>query len=389
MLQSLEDKLKLAFGDPEGWCGISGSNAGAVLECPARLAFPQARETGSFAARGTELHEYARQVVLHPNKREELLLAIDDEKIRATAEGMDVQAALEGVTSPHCEPAYVLNVKDRTARLIGTNIHRQYAKHSKLTRYDIPMSMDVVGFVEGCVPCEIDYKSGRNVGKPEEHWQRRVCTAALMFHHETDTAYGRVAYIWEDGSIHHDGHEFTVLDAWGYCAQLVTAIDAVWEARLKFVSGISPDVSASDEACSYCPALVYCPYWTNLARSMLGQLVEAEKGPGITALSLEDMGRIWDLAKKAIKISEKVVEAGKLIATSTPLPIGVDKEVKAKWLPGKKYFDAARARGEIVKLAAKAGMTEEATEEILNSLNGIGKSYAEFRTSKRILPVVG
>ncbi len=358
---------------------MSSSNAGAVILCPPRAILPQVREAaGERADRGTCLHEFARVVAVQPERRAEALAAVPEE-YRHTAQGMNVALALDGLMVLGCEMAYALNVETKTTRFIGENIGRNYGATSK---YEVPFTVDVEAVVDGeGTPVELDYKSGQSIGPVAEHWQRRVCSTGLMLFHGASTAISRVAYIWDDGSIHPDGHEFNAFEAEDFCDEMKKAIDAVHAAEAQLYGGEMPTVHPSDDACKYCPALTSCPAHTNFAKAMLGKLQAIEKGPELSALSPEDMLEAWEIAKKAEKISEAVLKSLKAIAAETPF--GDDKyEVRPKMKGGKSFFDAGKARGKIVTLLGRLGASEEEIEKELADLNGKGSDYPEFRKCK-------
>lgn len=361
----------------------SASNIHRLIGCPTSFALPQVRESGEYAERGNILHEFCRTVGANPECRAQALLDIEDEKIRATAAGIDLEAALDGIMVVARERAFVLNVKTQKVRIVGDNIHRKYGP---LEKYEVPATQDVTGFVTGTVPCELDWKSGQSIGKIADHWQRRVNAVVLMLHYETPTAISRVGYIWEDGSIHSDGHEFSSLDIDDFCNEIVAAWDAADAAVALLATGVMPPLGPSEDNCKYCPAFSSCPFQTNFAKAMLGELQAVEKGPDLTALTPEQWGRAWGMMKQAMKIGEKLEKAGKLAATSAPLIDG-DYEIKPKWEAGRMSFDASKARGEIVKLLQAAGADDEAIAEKLKSLHVQGASFAKFPRTRRAMPV--
>lgn len=386
------------FGDPEEWCGISASNAGATQECPARLAFPQIHESGEAAERGNALHEFARRVTKNPATRDSALGEVPEDW-RHTAAGMDVASALYGMTIEGCELAYALNVKTRKVRFIGENIHRYYNEEllkqgkPKLSRYEIPMSMDVVGkfsdAVNADIPCETDYKSGRSIGDPAEHWQRRLCASTLIFHYDASEAISRVAYIWDNGDIKLDGAPFTLFDAEDFCDEMVKTIDAVWQARLLVANGIMPTVSPSDTACNYCSAINSCPYYLNFARAMAGRMDEIN-GLELTALTGPELLKVWEDVKRAGKVVEAMVgDGGRLKALAKTNPFGDDQyEVAPKAQKGRSSFSATNARGELVKAWGKLGYTDEQIQAELAKLNVQGPEIQVFTKRKRQLPLV-
>lgn len=379
------------FGDPDAWCGVSGSSAGATIECPTRLALPQSRTTSDQADRGTELHAFARICTVNPDGRAQALLDMP-EKWRHTAAGMNIAAALEGLRVVGTETAYALDVQKRTVRFIGNNIERKYNEtlvaggQAPIGRYEIPFSMDVEAFYND-IPVELDYKSGQSIGDVEEHWQRRVCAAGLMFFYDTPTAISRVAYIRDDGTIIPDGTEFSVMDAEEFCDQLVKAIDAVWEARLLFANGIMPTVYPSDGACAYCPVMESCPYYTNFAKSMVGRLQAIEAGPELSTLTSDEKAKIFAELKIAEKIVEQQLGALRKLAAIEPIPAlgDEDKEYRATQR-SRSSFDGAAARGMIATLLRRDNKTDDEIADVLKKLDK-STSYTEVRKVKRILPV--
>lgn len=370
------------------WTGISGSGAGDVAACPARAAFPQCRTSGDYADRGIALHKFAQMVTLYPKRRDEFLADVPEEW-RHTAAGMDVAAALDGVLVQACEISYAVNVKDRTARLIGTNIDRAYEAHlaacgeAPLGLYEIPMTLDVEGIVDinrESVPIEIDYKSGQSVGAVEDHFQRKMSSAALMFYYGASETISRVAYIWDDGTIHQEGHEFTLIDAWDTCDVMVEAIDRVLAARAKLARGESLTVYPDREKqCKYCDAFTVCPYWSNLLWSANVGLDEVGK-----AVSAEQKGKALDYVKDVLKVAKVLEDQLKEHAAREPLPVDDVYEYVASSKAGKSYFDQAGARGLLATLLLQSGLSDEAVFAKLATLNKTGKSYPEVRKRKKL-----
>lgn len=368
------------------WTGTSASSAGADSECPTRRVLPQVRESGEYAERGNELHEFARVVTVNPSARDEALAAVP-EQWRHTAEGMNVANALDGLTVVGCEMAYVLNVQTQQVRFVGQNIGREYAAElarqglPPLSKYDVPFTIDVEARY-GDVPVELDYKSGQSIGDPAEHWQRRVCAMGLMLFHNTASAISRVAYIDDDGTITPDGCEFSALEIDDWCATLMRTADAVEAAKKLLASGVMPTVYPSDSACKYCPAMTSCPYYTNFAKAMLGKLQAVERGPELSELTPVELGQVWEMVKMAEKLTESILGGLKRVAAETPLPIGNKYEVRPQ-TKSKKFFNDSAARGLIVTLLGQAGRSDDEIKAQLNQLHG-KTTYSEFRKLKVI-----
>jgi hypothetical protein len=387
--------LMKMFGDLESWCGISASCAGAVIGCPARLALPQVKTSGSFADRGNVIHEFARVVRKNPDARGQALLEIDDDDIRRTCDNLNVDDALVGIEDCQYELAYALDAKNRTVRFIGENIHRKYnevlvARGEKpLGRYEIPVTMDVVGWQQVNdvrVPTELDWKSGRYEEDPEAHWQRRICSTTLMIVHGTPTAISRIGYIWDDGSVHPDGHEFSCMDIDDFCDELVKGIDAVWEARALLANGIMPTLHPSDKNCQYCPAMDSCPYYLNFAKAMAGRMEEI-KNLTLSTLTGDELVKVWEEAKLAAKLAEEIIEKRLKVLAREGKIIGAKHEVTPKYQPGKMRFDDSKARGLIVTLMGRMGASEEDIQAEIKKLSTKGPDYAVITKRKRQLPM--
>lgn len=375
-----------------GWLGITGSAAYDVVACPPRVALPRCKEAaGERAERGNELHLFCQRVSEDPTNRpkwEELV----SEEYRHTAKGINLDAALEGIEVLGCEVAFVLNVKDRTCRMIGRNIDRQYEKYAELGKYDIPFTVDVLGrSTDLGTPVELDYKSGQSIGEVEEHGQRKISSTGLMLHYGTDEAISRVAYIWESGEIKHDGHEFSVLDADEVCETMVAAIDAACRVIEQLKNRETPTVFPDrDKQCKYCDAFHYCPYWNNLAHSATNgapegwpSLEQIEKG-----LSAEELGRTFNRVKDVLKVLLELEDKLKeRVKKGEDLPIDAKWEFRGEERNGKEYFDASAARGLLVTLLGRSGLSDEEITAEMAKLTKTGKPYIEVKRRKR-LPVV-
>jgi len=385
--QQPEDGEFLA--DLDGYTGASASGVGPMIGCPPRMALPQSRSTGEYAIRGNIIHNFCRLIGFNPDNREAALAEIEDEKIRTTCRGIDLAEVFRGIDIVAFERAYILNVKERTVRLAGDNIERQYNKAlvskglEPLGKYDVPATIDFVG-MRGDVPIETDYKSGQSIGDPEVHWQRRVCAVALMIHYGTATAESRVAYVKEDGEILLDGCEFSCMDIDDFCDQVVEAIDKVVEAKRMLAARRMPTVTPSDDNCKYCNALLNCPHWTNMAKAMGGTLTAVETGPDLRTLTPEDFGVLWVKMKHYRVILDNIETVGKILAETSPLIVDNEWEIKPVWQSGRSFFNDSAARGTITQLMLAQGASQEEVDAKLRSLVGKGKDFAKYPKTRRL-----
>lgn len=365
------------------WSGTTGSAAGDIAACPARAALPQCKTTGEAADRGNELHKFAEMTTLFPERREQLVNDVSEEW-RETARNMDLanaHAELEGVRRL-CEVSYVVNVKERTAIFLGTNVNREYEKFGPLGRYDIPLTIDLEDTVLGGTPCEQDYKSGRYLGEPSEQFQRKLSAAALMFFHGASEAVSRVCYIWEDGTTKLDGCEFTLIDAWETCDVMVKAIDRVHAAKEQIKAGTTPTVYPDpDRQCKYCGAFSVCPYWSNLLKGASDKLSLA---PDFEVVSAQVKGEWMDYVKRVLKVASALEESLKEHAKREVLPVDDTYEYASSWKNGRSYFDNAAARGLLVTLLARDGLSQEEIDQRLAAFQKKGGKVEEVRKRRRL-----
>ncbi len=379
----------------ERWhVNTSGSQAGTHFGCPpSGGAFPRAHTTSTAAERGNEIHEYCRAMSVMQGRDwseegyeeyRKTTLARVPEEYRNTCAGLKFGEVLDGLTVIGAEHSFAVNVKERTARFIGIDIHRDYAGaleragQSPLQAYEIPLSIDIVARASTGTIVELDWKSGRHLGDPAANWQRRLSSIALMFFYGEEEAISRVAYIWDDGRVQHDGCDFTYLDAVEFCAQAVDGLDRVRAAMVQVLGGTIPTVYPSDDGCKYCSSFAYCPYWTTFAKNMAGIIDGLPTVDDLETIDLDALAAVLETVKKAEKIFEVLGTGLKAIASETPIPLGPDHEYR-KGESSRTSFDQALARGLLVRL----GATEEQLADLYRK-----NTFDEFRRRKRILPLL-
>jgi len=258
------------------------------------------------------------------------------------------------------EMAFALNVQDRTARLLGKDLDRDYGQ---LEPHEVPLTIDVVAKLEDSTPVEIDWKSGRSIGELDAHWQRRLSAAALMFYFDSVSAVSRVGYIREDGRVDPDHTEFNYIDACNFCDTVLEAMKRVEEAKKLIADRRLPTVHPSESNCNYCPAATYCPYQTETIRASVGQVAWLENG--VELLDPSQRGQAWTIAKRMAKVSEDVIAKLKKMADLEPIALE-DGKVVAPGEIEKSGFDAGAARGLLLRL----GATEDQ----------MAKLYRKYRT---------
>lgn len=364
------------------WTGITGSSAFDVAACPARAVLPVCRlPEGEAASRGTELHIFAQKLTEDPANRDKWLAEVSEE-YRHTAEALDLNEAQAGLYNIQCEVTFVLNVETQTCYRLGVGVDRKYEERARqcgnpLGKYEIPFTVDVLGVTKDGVPVELDYKSGRHIGDIQDHGQRRVCAAGLMFYYGVDTVLSRVAYIWDNGKVQPEGHEFSVFDAMETCEFLKKAIDEVEKVAKLFDEGGIPNVFPDREKqCKYCACFDACPYWTGLVKGALGKTID-------TPVTDQEQAQLYDNLKDLEKAVSETLDRIKERIYKSALPLDDKYEFSAKDQAGRKSFDAGLARGLITTLLQQQGLDEVSIGKKLESLNRQGAPITVIRKRKR------
>lgn len=337
----------------------SASATDRTLACPAWLALPKVeRPAAAVADRGHQAHGFIRNVL----------------------EGMAPAAALERVAQEHrrlcvlldwralggdlveieCESAYVIDVRARTARLLGFNVGRAYAKAAggKLGPWEVPGSLDIAGrhrerprtFVV------IDTKTGfKDVTPAERNGQGLFFAAAILLSRDdVDEVEFRIARVKTTGDVwDRDRFTFTRLDVDLFLDELEAAIVRSRDARKLVVAGGTPDV-AEGTWCDYCPAADHCPAKTRLVRAMLPELADIEARVG--AMTIEQIGAAWEIAHDRVKpllkrvedaLKERIHREGRV-----PLPDG-QHDAKSIRYPQDRFSEKAA-----IALLEKLGATQ-------------------------------
>jgi hypothetical protein len=280
----------------------SASATDRTLTCPAWLALPHVERTSEDASKGTQIHRFIRDALegVDPKRALERV----DPAYRATCVLIDWRALGGDLTDIECESAYLIDVRARSARLLGFDVGRQYAKAAggKIGPWEMPGSLDIGGrrrdrprtFVV------LDCKTGfREVTPADRNGQGLFFAAAILLSRDDiDEVEFRIARVKTSGDVwDRDRFTFTRLDVDMFLDDLEEAIGRAREAKKLVLAGGTPDVATGH--CTYCPAFDACPAQHALARSMLGDLKDIQGR--VEAMSHEQLGAAFELANERIK----------------------------------------------------------------------------------------
>lgn len=319
---------------------ISGSSAGRAAKCPASHALPQIIEPTSQAAdRGNVAHNYIRC------KLSNSAIPLVPPEYKDFVEAIDIASHVKGVDVFGTEMSYMLNLLTKEVKFLGSNIGRAYPEHGP---YEIPLTIDVVGFTKDKVPVELDWKTGQWTGEVEDNWQRRLCAAVLLLKFDTSEVISRNVYLREDGSSYTDTATFTIMDIYAFLDEFKGVVDAVLRARLILSNGGIPDTYPGDH-CEFCNAKPFCPAKTAIVKTFstdLQPLIDK-----LAELPPRKQGEVMVRVKEIKKLAEYAETVLKEAAYDHPLPVGDEHEYRVKEKE-KTYFDDSAARGLLKQLGA-------------------------------------
>ena len=330
----------------EGLVNGSASGAARLLECPPSVVLPQSSRSTDDSDRGTSLHNYI-SAVLTGSSAEDALAHVPDEA-KETARHIDFRKLGADLTTVRSESAFAINPRKLSARFLGCNIHRDYARHS-ITKDELAGSSDIDGLDEyyDNRPCVIDVKTGfRRVAPAESNPQLLVYACALAWISGADEVEGRICYVRPSGAVEVDSAVYDRFRLDAFALELEQAFDEVQAARRVLLAGGTPTVSPG-EWCGYCGALDVCPSQVALARAMVTEvdtlganLSDVELRSRIESLSLDQAGSAWKKAKQIETLLERVLAALKTRAMQETLPLGNGREVRRVSYPRESFVQA-------------------------------------------------
>jgi hypothetical protein len=245
--------------------------------------------------------------------RDEALLAIEDEAVRAACEVLPLdELPIDGVAYA-AEVSFAYNPATDTGRELGRDLERAY---EGLRPGEIPGTADVVGLTadgEGVII--YDYKFGRRgATAAERNLQLAFLALAACRAYGRQRAHVAIISLWDAERPTFDRCDWSdlVLDVWA--DEIRNLIDVVEQTRAIWrgeVDGASLALTVG-EHCRYCHARRRCSAWTAmitaLARDPRGELVDLSAP---AALDDDQVARAWrrlvDL-QKVLEVAETVLK---------------------------------------------------------------------------------
>jgi hypothetical protein len=335
---------------------VSAETASALernIECaPAAILTPRAAETGYWAERGNAIHGFVRHVAAGESVHSALSLLQNDDW-RKTCEGIDFARLLGGVLRVRAEAAYRLDLANDTVTFHGLNIHRRYPP-----RPDAPLDMlvdgtnDWDGFRFDGAPIVGDLKTGRRVTACRFNPQMMFHARCQQLIHDADKVEARLVYVLDDGGVIIDAHTFTRFDLDTFSDTLITMKERIRRAFDQFVKDGTAEVNAG-EHCRYCSAMISCPRYVKLARTLLPDVLDIDAR--MQAMTLDERTRAWVIVEEAEDLVAHVKEALKEMARKEPLPLPQGKIL----MQGKSSSTSFDRAGAIALLRAKGATDAE------------------------------
>ena len=307
---------------------ISASALSRVRSCPGSEHLPHARRENEHATTGTILHKFL-QDCNEVGLAEALSRVPAEHRPACALIGLESLPVTDG-TKYAAEVAFAFCVDTFTAREIGRGLNRDY---SSCKPSEIPMTADVVGLCEDAV-LVADYKTGWSWQEPDSLQLKANCVAAAGAYRKPKAV--AITVIVHPGAdpvyLRHDMDEVALAQAAVELAHVVT------QSRKA-----GPHDLTTGAHCRYCPALSYCPAQVklvkDLAMSAASPLTPADMAAQLTPQSAREAWLKLKAAKSAI---DKIDEAIRLFATTTPVDLG-----NGKWLGPKasttESLDAGKA----------------------------------------------
>ena len=344
-----------------------------ALACPAYVVLPHVNESGEDAERGNQIHGFIRNVAARM-PREEALVRLSPEH-RPVCEGIDLARVYGGLSNVRAEVAYALNVETEECRELGINLGRRYPVTSAA---EFCGTNDIEGDRLDKIPCVEDVKTGDPVTACAENPQMLFHARARQRRTDATKVEGRIIYIGRAGQVRIDPHMFTSFELDSFEDRLVELREQIAAARARYAATGEVDVSSGDH-CRHCAAMLACPKYTALARTMVTDVDAIRER--IALMPPEEQAAAWVKARDVKRLVDNVIEGLKSIATQSPIQLQNGKRVGAVSY-AKTDFKAELA----IALLRQRGATQEEIDACF--VESTVTQVRELGSSKKKLAVV-
>lgn len=317
--------------------------------------------TSVYAARGTTIHEFIKQILSGIPRDEALANISDQESGREACEAIEVASLPRG---GHLEIALAWNWRTGVGRVLGHDIGREYAKHGA-TEDDYVGSFDFAGKRHDGTGVLVDYKTGWSTVSARDSWQLKIGAVMLADTEGLDEVHTAHLHL-------RDGEP----PRWEHAEQDALALSSVRQKlkayarwREKTTEPVGRVVEGTH--CKYCPAFRSCPAKTGLARSMLPAL----EGEAAAPITLERARDVILLLERVDAISKKVWEEIEGLALHEEIPIGDGRVMR---LADGREADKVVKPVEAIALLRKAFGDKHADSAISTTKAAIERSAAAW-----------
>ena len=261
---------------------ISASAIERVDACAPSAALPRVYRDTDAGQRGDDIHAFLCR--LGQGTARDTALASVPEAHRG------VCAELPDPGRGECEVAFAYDVVSGKARILGSDIDRQYGK---LPPTEIPGTADHIS-MSGDVLTVMDYKTGHGEVTPaRENLQLHFLALCATKAYGASKARVVLRFIHDDGGTHDDSHDLDAFDLADTAARLRKIYDRVKYAQRDIEQGKTPPLHEGAH-CKYCPAKSGCPAkigW--LVRLTAPDAVKQKFGALLTGETAAQAYEVW------------------------------------------------------------------------------------------------
>lgn len=224
---------------------VTASGLERAMRCPESMILPVVSSTSEAAEKGTWRHAFLASLASG--------LSVTDALAALPEQYRDICAALPIEELPvtlTAELAVAYDVSSGKARIIGTNVDRNYGE---LAAAEIAGTADVVGLSNGTA-LVLDWKSVGSRDRASDSYQLRFLALAVARIYGVETVRAEIVRLGDGGEVYRNWHVFEAMDLDVFAAEL----------RAWLASDGGRGLSEGPW-CHYCSSFAFCPAKASLA----------------------------------------------------------------------------------------------------------------------------
>lgn len=374
--------------DPQTWAdGLTTAALPSMSQleradrCPPSETLVKVRKTSAAAEGGNVVHDYLASV---GELGQEEALAKIPEAMRQVCAVLPLARLPVDPKAYTPEVAFAYDPITRRARVLGSNIGRDYAAHGLKVGYEIPGSADVVGLTDDSV-IVLDYKSGTSVrAAPRENWQLLGLAAAAASAFNKPNAHVGLIYLPPSGQPRYDEADLDAFDLEDVRDRLIDLARRVVSARIAQAAGNVWKLTFNPgDWCRYCPGMNTCPATVSMLQAALATTGDTAIAVFNRAITDGDLVPVFQQYKRAADVIERLGEQLKGWAGSNPITMPDGKVYGPQLRAEREPTD--KARGELMAWIddtlkhkvpdddARAAYVRDWTDSAFNYSTGIGR----------------